>query len=86
MPSWLGTVVVNIIGGTFIIFLREFFGELPLIYQKFLKVGLLGGLTTFSTLSLDIFTLIRGGLYSQAFLALGLNIFFGVIIGVFLFK
>lgn len=86
MPSWMGTVAVNIIGGTIIIYLREFFDEFPLVYQKFFKVGLLGGLTTFSTLSHDFFTLIRGGLYSQAFLALGLNVFFGIIIGIFLFK
>ena len=86
LPSWAGTVLVNSVGGLLVVFLKNYFDAIPFVYQKFLKVGLLGGLTTFSTLSLDMFDLIKVGAHGEAVIAFSLNIIFGVVIGILLFK
>ena len=86
LPSWAGTVVVNSLGSLLIVFLKDYFDTIPFVYQKLLKVGLLGGLTTFSTLSLDVFDLIKVGAHGEAVIAFSLNIIFGVVVGVLLFK
>ena len=83
---WLGTFTVNIIGSLLLVGLGQFLKELPENYVGFLRVGFLGGLTTFSTLSLDVFNCVKSGNYIQAGLIVFLNIFFGIIVGIILFE
>ena len=86
LNAWAGTLIVNIIGSLLIISLGEFIKELASHYSSFLKVGILGGLTTFSALAFDVFSFVREGSYLQALLIISLNIFFGIVVGVILFK
>ncbi len=62
------TLFVNIIGSFLIGFLCAYFInkiEIPEYYKLILTVGFCGGLTTFSTFSLELFTYIKDGLYLQ---------------------
>jgi CrcB protein len=56
-----GTLAANLLGGYLIGLAMAFFAHspgLPAEWRLFLVTGLLGGLTTFSTFSAEIFTLI----------------------------
>ena len=86
VTTWTGTLVVNIVGSLLLIGFQPFLKELPESYSAFIRVGVLGALTTFSTLALDVFNLIKSGSYVQALLVVFLNIFFGIVVGVILFK
>ena len=73
----LGTLLVNVIGCLLIGILAGIgMDQLPPPLQKFMVVGLLGSLTTFSTFGLDTFELFQ----RQPLLALG-NIAANVLIG-----
>ncbi|MFU6376361.1 fluoride efflux transporter CrcB [Metapseudomonas otitidis] len=68
---YLGTLAVNIVGCLFIGFLYGLFlqrPEVPIELRAGLIVGFLGGLTTFSSFSLDTLRLLESG---QVPLALG---------------
>ena len=86
VATWAGTLVVNVIGSLVLLGLLPFFKELPENYSAFFRVGMLGALTTFSTLALDVLQLVKSGSYAQALLVVFLNIFFGIVVGVILFK
>lgn len=65
-PLWpaipLGTVAANLIGGLLIGGAAEFFashGTLPVVWRLFIITGFLGGLTTFSTFSLELSSLLE---------------------------
>jgi fluoride ion exporter CrcB/FEX len=51
-----------------------------------IKVGFLGALTTFSTYCLNVVDLARQNNIKEAVLVLCLNVFFGIIIGVWMFR
>ena len=59
----LGTMTVNLIGSLLIGFLAGVFSHIhtPQSVKLFLVVGFLGGFTTFSSFSLDNFTLLQDG-------------------------
>ena len=86
LPSWPATLIVNVIGSLIIVGLGKTISSLPEAQQSFLRVGLLGGLTTFSTFSSEIYSLIKSGNLLIAVTVLLLNITFGILVGVFLFK
>lgn len=67
----LGTLLANLIGGYFIGLALAFFAQNPNLspeWRLFLVTGLLGGLTTFSTFSAEVFSLLQQGRYIWALL------------------
>lgn len=65
----LGTLCANLIGGYLIGLAAAFFGNMPSLapeWRLFVMTGFLGGLTTFSTFSLESLTLLQRGLYFWA--------------------
>lgn len=72
----LGTVVVNLVGGFIIGFAIAFFSQSALSpnYKLFLVTGFCGGLTTFSTFSVEIVTLLQNGRFSVACLAIAIHL------------
>lgn len=66
---YLGTLAVNLLGCFVIGFLSAFFllrTDLPLALRMGLTVGVLGGLTTFSSFSLEVVSLLEAGHYGTA--------------------
>lgn len=63
-----GILTVNVLGSLLIGLLFVLFTERPAldVYRPLLTVGFLGGLTTFSTFSLDALLLFQQGLYNTA--------------------
>ena len=82
---WLGTLIVNVIGSMVIILLSKVITPSSDVLKLFLKVGLLGGLTTFSSFSLEVFSLYSQGLLFESILVVIFNIVFGVIVGIWIF-
>jgi CrcB protein len=81
---WAGTLVVNLLGTLVAVGLLTMTNHLSEEVRLFVFWGLLGAFTTFSTFILDVSKLIQAQDYSQAFLCFFLNMFFGVIIGLFI--
>ena len=63
-----GILVVNVTGSLALGFLARYFAPPHASHATFLfvSVGLCGGYTTFSTFSLDTFTLVQGGAVGRA--------------------
>lgn len=73
-----GTLAANLGGGYLIGVAIAFFLQhpgLPPEWRLFIITGFLGGLTTFSTFSAEVFTLISRGQIGWAMLAAGLHLF-----------
>ena len=83
---WVGTVFVNIIGCFVLFALAQWIQGEDKVLQYFWKIGFLGSLTTFSTFSYEVVMLIKLGRYFEAFLVGFLNIFFGIIIGIWILR
>jgi len=65
----LGTLAANLIGGFLVgvaFELLSYQASLPTEYRLFVITGFLGGLTTFSSFSLEAVTLLHGGRYAWA--------------------
>ena len=64
-----GTVIVNLVGAFLIGFLWGLFEQVNISsnFKNFVLVGIIGSFTTFSTLSLDAFSLFRNGNTQLAF-------------------
>jgi fluoride exporter len=86
LPLWSATLLVNLIGCTFIFLVSKYFAGSSKVMQSFIKVGILGSLTTFSTFSLEVVTLFKSGKFVEGGLVLFLNVFFGIIIGIGIFR
>ena len=82
MPVWWATLSVNIIG-TFIYFLSvKFLWNDVTWAQSFLRFGILGSLTTFSSFSFEVAHSLKTGQPVQAAMIFGLNILAGVLIAI----
>ena len=78
----VSTVLVNLLGSFFIgvcisLFEKSIITENIRIY---IAIGLLGGFTTFSTFSLDLFNLLNKSLYVEMISYLVLSVFGGVLL------
>lgn len=80
--SILGTFIVNVIGcfimGFVFAFTMNKTEVLPQTIKILITVGFLGGLTTFSTLNIEIFELIKCGKIINAILYLGASCILGL--------
>ncbi|MCF9034988.1 fluoride efflux transporter CrcB, partial [Acinetobacter nectaris] len=72
----MGTVAVNLVGGFIIGFAIAFFAQSQLSqnYKLFVITGFCGGLTTFSTFSLEVVTLLQQGRISTAMLVISIHV------------
>ncbi|MBI2521971.1 MAG: CrcB family protein [Bdellovibrio sp.] len=82
---WPATCMVNILGSLTYLFLATRFPSMSPQYNELIKIGILGGLTTFSTFSYEIFLLVQKGQLANAVMVFGLNILFGVVMGIWIF-
>ena len=78
----VSTVIVNLLGSFFIgicisLFDKNIITENIRIY---IAIGLLGGFTTFSTFSMDLFNLLNKSLYVEMISYLVLSVFGGVLL------
>jgi CrcB protein len=78
----VSTVIVNLLGSFFIgvcisLFDKSIITENTRIY---IAIGLLGGFTTFSTFSMDLFNLLNKSLYVEMISYLVLSVFGGVLL------
>ena len=78
----VSTVIVNLLGSFFIgvcisLFEKSIITENIRIY---IAIGLLGGFTTFSTFSMDLFNLLNKSLYLEMISYLVLSVFGGVLL------
>ena len=76
----VGTLTVNILGSFIIGFIVGISAKSEIIspgFRLFLMVGICGGFTTFSSFTLENFTLMQNGQFASVLLYTGLSIFFG---------
>lgn len=73
----LGTLAANLLGGYLIGLALAWFVQHPGLapeWRLLVVTGFLGGLTTFSTFSAEVFTLLARAQYGLAFAAMGLHL------------
>lgn len=78
----ISTVLVNLLGSFFIGACISLFDK-SIITENiriFIAIGLLGGFTTFSTFSMDLFNLLNKSLYIEMISYLVLSVFGGVLL------
>ncbi|MFT0531801.1 fluoride efflux transporter CrcB [Castellaniella hirudinis] len=76
-PIPLGTLAANLVGGLLIGLASEFFAShdtLPAVWRLFIMTGFLGGLTTFSTFSLEVISLLQQRELAFALLQISLHV------------
>ena len=77
-----GTLTVNIIGSFLIGFIVGVSAKSEIIspsMRLFLMVGICGGFTTFSSFTLENFTLMQNGQFASILIYTGLSIFLGLL-------
>ena len=82
---WKSTLIVNILGSILIIYMNSKI-TMGKSSSLFWKTGIFGGLTTFSTFSYEIFSAVKYGDYKLALSIFFLNIIFGVVVGIWIFR
>ncbi|MBE2210961.1 MAG: CrcB family protein [Xanthomonadaceae bacterium] len=78
-----GTLAANFIGAFAIGFLAEFLlerGQAAMYWRAFLMIGLLGALTTYSSVMLELLVLTRNGRTGAAALYLGITLVGGMLL------
>ncbi|MGC8820886.1 MAG: fluoride efflux transporter CrcB [Fervidobacterium sp.] len=76
----LGTLLVNVVGSFLLGFIMQIAIRMTMnpYLKLFLTTGIMGGLTTFSTMSYETFALITHAQYLSAFLNIMLNVVLGL--------
>ena len=83
---WIGTFLVNVLGSILFIISHRINYELSTEQNYLIRIGFLGGLTTFSSLSFQTLQLIKSGRLIEGVGSLVLNILFGIVIGVWIVR
>ncbi len=76
-PVPYGTLAANLLGGYLVGLAVAYFahhGEFSPELKLFLITGFMGGLTTFSTFSVEVFTLLARAQYALGFLAMAVHV------------
>lgn len=83
---WLGTLFVNLIGCLiFSLFHKNYSASSPEL-ATFVRIGLLGSLTTFSTFAFEVVTLMKAENYLEGSAVIILNVLTGIIIGIWVLR
>jgi len=83
---WAGTLLVNCIGSLILFLIHKYWVPTAPALNLFYKVGLMGGLTTFSTFSLEMVTYFKNGDYLESFLIMFLNMGICFLMGFFILR
>lgn len=86
-----GTVLVNLVGAFIIGLAVSFFSNSSISsnYKLFLVTGFCGGLTTFSTFSMEVVTLLQSGKFDYAILTIAIHVLGSLIftgLGIFAYQ
>ena len=84
--SWPGTLMVNVIGSILIVLIVQKITISNERFSRLIIVGFLGGFTTFSSFSLEIFNKISQGQYLMAGAVFSLNILLGIVMGILILR
>lgn len=78
-----GTLIVNVVGSFLLGVIMEFSirSDMNTTLRLFLSTGIMGGLTTFSTMSYETIALLTSSQYLNAVLNITLNLIFGLSAG-----
>ncbi len=85
LSFWTGTLISNLLG-CLIFFLWANISSTKGPVDLFIKVGLLGALTTFSTFCYELVVLLKRGQMQMALCLFLLNILGGVLMGIWIFR
>lgn len=86
LASWQATLLVNALGTLFYFLSLKINNSHNDFSQYFLRFGLFGALTTFSTLSFEVANAFKQGQMLEGILIFSLNIFTGILIAVGIFR
>ena len=81
LKPWVATLAANLIG-CFLYFMFERYLDILKSHNEFVRIGILGSLTTFSAFSYEVVMSYKSGKIEEAGMILFLNIFFGILIGI----
>ena len=84
--SWPATLAVNFLGSILIIFITQKYLNINPHLHKLAIIGFLGGFTTYSSFSLDVFDKVNQGDFIMGGVIIFLNIFLWIIMGILIFR
>lgn len=86
LSVWTITLLANFLGTLIYFISMKFYFLEGVMTSHLIRIGLCGALTTFSTLSYEVFSSLRGGNQMQAALILCLNILAGVLVAIGVYR
>jgi len=86
LPSWGGTLFANTLGCLILFFGFKYSMEMSKDWNQFLRIGFLGSLTTFSTFAFEASSALAQGKMKEGLLIICLNMFVGIIAGIWILR